>query len=131
MAKTLLVDTDVCIDYLRGRSEAIAYLEALVEPVFISVVTLAELYAGVRDGDERSRLDLFVSVFDAAPIDEGIALRAGLICRDIRRTHKIGLADAMIAATVERLQAALVTLNKKHFPMLEAVIVPYVKDKTE
>lgn len=86
MADRLLIDTDVLIDYLRNRHEAVAYLETAAEPLLISVVTIAELYAGVKEG-----------------------------------------ADALIAATAEQYQAKLVTLNRKHFPMLKDVIVPYVK----
>jgi predicted nucleic acid-binding protein len=43
------------------------------------------------------------------------------------KSHNVGLADALIAATAESRQAALVTLNIKHFPMLANVVVPYQK----
>ena len=49
----LLIDTDVLIDYLRDRAEAVAYLESLTPPLSVSAITVAELYAGVQDGDER------------------------------------------------------------------------------
>jgi predicted nucleic acid-binding protein len=39
----------------------------------------------------------------------------------------VGLADALIAATATQRQVPLVTLNRKHFPMLQDVIVPYHK----
>jgi predicted nucleic acid-binding protein len=39
----------------------------------------------------------------------------------------VGLADALIAATSTQRQVPLVTLNRKHFPMLQDVIVPYDK----
>ena len=50
MAERLLIDTDVLIDYLRDHAEAVSYLESLTEPLLISVITVAELYAGVREG---------------------------------------------------------------------------------
>jgi predicted nucleic acid-binding protein len=31
MPKILLIDTDVLIDFLRGRSQAVTYLENLIE----------------------------------------------------------------------------------------------------
>ena len=46
----LVIDTDVLVDYLRGRPEAVAYLESLDEERSISSVSVAELYAGVREG---------------------------------------------------------------------------------
>jgi predicted nucleic acid-binding protein len=127
MAISLLIDTDVLIDYLRGHAEAIAYLEGLLEVPLTSVITIAELYAGVREGAERTALDAFVRAFETVPIDEAISIKGGLYRREYGKSHGVGLADAIIAATVAIRQCALVTLNKKHFPMLTNVIVPYQK----
>lgn len=121
----ILLDTDVIIDYLRGRSEAVAYLEALNGPLFLSVITVAELYAGVREGRERVQLDLLVSAFTVIPIDQTIAITGGLYRREYSKSHGTGLADALIAATAVTRGLALVTLNKKHFPMVPSLIMPY------
>jgi predicted nucleic acid-binding protein len=61
MADRLLLDTDVLIDYLRDQPDAVAYVESLTTPLLVSAITVAELYAGVRDDTERSTLDSFVS----------------------------------------------------------------------
>jgi predicted nucleic acid-binding protein len=127
MSTRLLIDTDVLIDYLRGQPDAVPYLEGLVEPLLMSVITLAELYSGVREGDERAKLDQFVQAFQLVPIDPEIAQKGGLFRRDYLRSHNVGLADALIAATADREGATLVTLNQKHFPMLSRVFVPYQK----
>lgn len=127
MSERLLLDTDVLIDYLRGQAEAVAYLERLTTALLISALTVAELYAGVRDGEERTRLDAFISAFEIVPIDAEIAVRGGLYRRDYGKSHGVGLADALIAATAMGKQVTLVTLNKKHFPMLSDVLVPYQK----
>ena len=127
MADRLLIDTDVLIDYLRDRAEAVSYLESLTESLLISVITMAELYAGVREGAERTKLDEFVQAFEVVPVDREVAIEGGLYRRDYMKSHNVGLADALIAATAELRQAALVTLNSKHFPMLANVIVPYQK----
>jgi predicted nucleic acid-binding protein len=123
----LLIDTDVLIDYLRDQPASVAYLEELSLPVYVSAVTVAELYAGVRDGRERIALDQFVRSFRIVAIDEEIAVRAGILRRDYGKSHGTGLADAIIAATAEMQQARLVTLNDKHFPMLKDVVIPYTK----
>ncbi|HEY0097909.1 MAG TPA: type II toxin-antitoxin system VapC family toxin [Pyrinomonadaceae bacterium] len=127
MVKRLLIDTDVLIDYLRGQAEAVSYLESLTEPLLISAITVAELFAGVREGTERVALEQFVSAFNVIPIDDAIAANGGLIRRDYRKSHGVGLADAIIASTAEFTKADLVTLNKKHFPMLSNVVTPYHK----
>ncbi|MFN5219653.1 MAG: hypothetical protein ACK5FE_01870 [Cyanobacteriota bacterium] len=43
-------------------------------------------------------------------------------------SHGTGLADALIAASAEAAGATLVTLNRRHFPMLADVLVPYAKE---
>jgi predicted nucleic acid-binding protein len=97
----LLIDTDVLIDYLRDRSDAVAYIESLTPPLSVSAITVAELYAGVRDGAERTTLDGFVNSFQVVPIDDAIAIRAGIIRRDFGKNYGTGLADAIIAATAD------------------------------
>jgi predicted nucleic acid-binding protein len=123
----LLIDTDVLIDYLRDQADAVAYLNAAAERLLLSAVTVAELYAGVREGAERIALDDFIKDFEIVQVDKEIASIGGLYRRDYIKSHGTGLADAIIAATAAIRQADLVTLNKKHFPMLSNVIVPYQK----
>ena len=127
MADRVLLDADVLIDYLRDVPEAVAYLESIEGVLFVSVITVAELYAGVREGRERAKLDAFINAFDIVPVDREVAVKAGLYRRDYGKSHDTGLADAPLAATAEARKARLVTLNKKHFPMLPDVIVPYRK----
>ncbi|MGL4500067.1 MAG: type II toxin-antitoxin system VapC family toxin [Planktothrix sp.] len=127
MNERLLIDTDVLIDYLRANSQSIDFLENLTQLLLISSITVAELYAGVREGKERTALNNFISVFEVVPIDEKIATLGGLYRRDYGKSHGVGLADALIAATANIKQAKLVTLNQKHFPMLTDLIIPYKK----
>jgi predicted nucleic acid-binding protein len=82
----LLIDTDVLIDYLRDQADAVKYLESVTPPFSVSAITVAELYAGVRDGAERAALDQFVDSFQVIAIDETIATRAGIIRRDFGKT---------------------------------------------
>ncbi len=125
MATVLLLDTDVLIDYLRARIEAVAFLEGLSESLIVSTITVAEVYAGVREGKERRVLDRFLRAFEIVPVDEEVAKQGGLLRRDYGPSHGVGLADALVAATAKIRQATLVTLNKRHFPMLEEVLAPY------
>ncbi len=127
MTKPLLIDSDVLVDYLRGQSDAVGYIDGLIDPFLISTVTLAESYAGIREGKEREALDAFTSTVGAVPVNEAIAIQGGLHRRNYLKTHNIALPDALIAATAESSGATLVTLNDKHFPMLKDVIDPYVK----
>lgn len=123
----VVVDTDVLIDYLRDQPGAVAFLEGCEQPLAVSVVSVAELYVGVREGEERQRLDAFVAAFASLPLERETAVRAGLWRRRYGPSHGTGLADALIAASVEGAGATLATLNRRHFPMLADVLVPYAK----
>ena len=127
MPERLLIDTDVLIDYLRDNADAVSYLENLHDLPLISVITVAELHAGVREGSERTALTDFIEAFEIAPLTKQIASAGGLYRRDFGASHGVGLNDALIAATAHFNNAELVTLNRKHFPMLASVTVPYQK----
>jgi len=127
MASPLLLDTDILIDYLRGQPDAIAFLKKTRRSLHVSAVTVAELHVGVREGPERQVLGRFLGLFEVVAITPDIARQGGLWRRDYGRSHGTGLMDALIAASAEMSGCTLATLNKKHFPMLETVLVPYRK----
>jgi predicted nucleic acid-binding protein len=125
VAERLLVDTDVLIEYLRGQGEAIRYLEGLTSDLYLSVISVAELFAGVKGEEEERSLKQFLLAFAVLPVTEKVARRGGLYRRDFGPSHGTGLADALIAATTEENGASLVTFNRRHFPMISSVTVPY------
>lgn len=125
MADRLLLDTDVLIEYLRGREEAIEYLEGLTSDLYLSVISVAELFAGVKDDEEERSLKQFLLAFAVLPVTERVARLGGLYRRDFRPSHGTGLGDALIAATAEENGAEIVTFNRRHFPMVSRVSVPY------
>lgn len=127
MATRLLLDTDVIIDYLRDQEDAVQYLENRSEILLISTIAVAELYSGLRDEPEREALETFLKAFEIVPVDKEMAIKGGTYRKDYFKSHGIGLADALIAATADIRQAKLVTLNRKHFPMFEDIITPYQK----
>lgn len=125
MAERLLVDTDVLIEYLRGRGEAVEYLETLSSDLYLSVISVAELFAGARGDEEERSLTQFLLAFTVLPVTEKVARLGGLYRRDFRPSHGTGLADALIAATAIENGANLVTFNRRHFPMVSGITVPY------
>jgi predicted nucleic acid-binding protein len=105
----------------------VAYVKAHADRVILSPIVAAELYAGVRDGEELGRLDELLALFPVIPVTAALARSAGLYKRDYFTSHGTSLADALIAATAEAQQAELKTLNVKHYPMLKGLKPPYVK----
>ena len=127
MPRRLLIDSDLAIEYLRGRQEAIDYLESLEGSLHISTLTIAELYAGVRGEGEQHHLEQFLLAFEVLPVSQEVGKIGGLFRRNYGPTHGTGLVDALIGATAHLYGATLVTFNARHYPMLNNVRVPYVR----
>lgn len=123
----MLVDTDVLIDFLRGYEAARDFVAQLPEQVFVSAITVAELHVGVRNGKERAALTEFLGTLETLPLDAETAAEGGLLRRDYGPSHGVGLNDALIAATALRHNLELATLNRKHYPMVKELRVPYQK----
>jgi hypothetical protein len=85
------------------------------------------LYAGVKGNSEQAALDDFVSLFRVVPVSVEIAKAGGLYKRDYGKSHGVGLADAILAATAEAEDAELKTLDRKHYLMLKGLRPAYTK----
>ena len=127
MPKSILLDTDILVDFLRGHSKAMAFVKACSTRVLLSSIVVAELYAGVKGDAEQAVLDDFVSLFRIVPVSVNIAKAGGLYKRDYGKSHGVGLADAILAATAEAEDAELKTLNSKHYPMVKGLRPAYTK----
>ena len=98
----VLLDTSVLIDLLHERKELMGLIRDLTMRGFVlatSSVNIAELYAGMRMGEEQATEELLLA-FKCLPLTPEIARKAGAIAaarRRIGRTHS--LDDIMIAAT--------------------------------
>jgi hypothetical protein len=127
MAESFLLDTDVLVDFLRGYGKAVAFVNAQSFRIILSSIVVAELYAGVKGDAEQAVLENFVSLFRIVPVSAEIAKAGGLYKRDYAKSHGVGLADAILAATAVAENAALKTLNTKHYPMLKGLRPAYKK----
>ena len=127
MAGPILLDTDVLVDFLRGYSQGVIFVNAHADRIILSSIVVAELYAGVKGDDEQAALDQFVSLFRIVPVTTEIAKLGGLYKRQYGGSHGVGLADAIIAASAKVENASLKTLNLKHYPMVEGLVPAYPK----
>ncbi len=130
MSRSILLDTDILVDFLRGHSKAVAFVNTHSARIILSSIVVAELYAGVKGDDEQTVLDNFVSLFRVVPVGMEIAKAGGIYKRDYAKSHGVGLADAILVATAEAENAELKTLNAKHYPMLRDLHPAYNKSKT-
>jgi predicted nucleic acid-binding protein len=122
---SVLLDTSVVIDILRGDRGALGYARTLTEPPTCSEITRVEVLRGLRSHERRATERLFGTII-WTPVDESIARSAGELGRRFRRSHRgIATADLIIAASAAVLDLELATLNLRHFPMFPALAAPY------
>ena len=127
MAVSLLVDTDVLIDFFRGVPPAACFFQKQSQEIAFSTITIAEIYAGIRSATEQAIIERTMALFPIFPVAPDIARKAGALKRAFGSSHGVGLADAVIAATAQHQGLSLVTLNVNHFPMFKGLKPAYKK----
>ena len=125
--KQYILDSDILIEHLRGREQAKTFLAQLNQDgeLLVSVMTVAELIAGIRRNREEEGVEALLRLVRVIPVDESIARLGGSIRRQYQQSHGTGIVDALIAATAELTGATLITFNQRHFPMIANLQVPY------
>ena len=122
MAVDYLLDTNVCIQIIRGQvpDASSPVSKAALEWITISSITLAELELGVakaaRSAEHRRQVDEFLTEVTVLDFDRKAALHYGEIRADLeRRGRTIGPLDLLIAAHARSLAATIVTANLREF----------------
>ena len=117
-----MLDTSVLIDVLRQRNrrrETLLELVGANNSLATSTLNIAELYAGMRVGEEDST-EALLSGLECLDLTNSSARLAGKIKSHwSKRGRTLTLADAMIAAIAIEGRYALLTDNTKDFPMPE------------
>ena len=124
---SVLIDTSILIDYLRGHEDARELLERerVNGTLHASEITRIEILAGMRQSEEEGTRAL-LSTLTWHPVDIEIAEVAGSLGRRwLRSHHTIDSADLAISATALHADAKLLTRNIKHFPMFPDLQTPY------
>jgi tRNA(fMet)-specific endonuclease VapC len=118
---TYLLDTDTCVDLLRGHPKVIAHLSA-VSPAecAVSSVTAFELAAGVlrcsRPDEERRKVLRLFSLVTVLPFGIEAGIEAARIRYELETAgQKIGPYDLLIAGHAIREGCTLVTHNTREF----------------
>jgi len=117
MEKKVVIDTNILVEYLRGRKRILERLivQKETEELIISSITILELFAGrsTKDRQEEQKVRSLIGEFSCVEVNKLIAEKGGKILRDYPQIHQ--MADAVIAATALLEKAYLATLNKKHY----------------
>jgi predicted nucleic acid-binding protein len=115
----VLFDSDVIIEILRGDPEivdAVVTLEASGTPTYCSPINQAEIYAGLRPGEEAVT-EAFFRARGEVLLDAEVGRRAGAYLARYATSRGVRIADALIAAAAASSGLRLWTLNRRHYPM--------------
>ena len=123
----LLLDTSVLIDVLRFRNQRREWLAELVRgghTLSTTTLNIAELYAGMRPGEETKTEALLAGLepYELSGLDARFAGK--LKSSWARRGRTLTLEDTIVAAIAIERGCARVTDNCKDFPMPEVQLYP-------
>lgn len=114
-----VADTDVLIDYLRGRDPGASWIErhlATGASLRTTVISRFELLAGARTDEEREVVETLLAAVPSLPLDDDSADRAAKVRSRLEQEGVgIGMGDSLIAGIVLTAGGTLVTRNLRHF----------------
>ncbi len=115
----VLYDSDIIIEILRGRKQIVHAATALEDsgvPTYCTAIAWAEIYAGIRPGEEPITQAFFEARGEIV-LDGLVGRRAGAYLARYSGSHGLELADALVAAAAAASGVYLWTLDRKHYPM--------------
>jgi len=118
-----LIDSNVLIDVSRGNAAAIKYVDSLPETWALSQVTAMELIVGARNKRELATIDSFLAHYPVVPLSDSIGARAYQLLKTYAKSHGLHVFDSLVAATAIEKSHTLVTLNRKHYQMIEGLLL--------
>lgn len=120
------LDSDILIWHLRGQRKAAELLRSLEQEkgteLWIGALQRAEVVFFMR-ANETSATMSFLSRFKTESVTQEVVDDAGELYRKWHPTHGMDVNDAMLAATVAVTGGKIYTLNIKHYPMSDIVVI--------
>ncbi len=116
--QTVIVDTDIAIDYLRGLQYAKDLMLFLwnTDTAYLSILSVYELYAGMKD-NELIDTENFIKACIIEPLTIDITKKAGELYKKYR-TQGLTLTsiDCLVNATAIIRGRKVATKNTSHYP---------------
>ena len=121
-----MIDTSIIIDHLRKKNKSKSQLYKIIDNpnLFVSTITIYELFAGAINEQKRKDINDFIVLVKILPFTRETAERAGKIYLSLREKNKlIEVGDILIGATALTNNLPLMTLNVEHFERIEELQV--------
>ncbi len=122
---SMVIDTGVFIEYLRAKDKRKTVLYSIPDQtnIFISAVTLYELYMGATTEEKKKDIQLLTEDLAILPFNDNVAIQASIIFHDLRKTNQlIEFRDIFIGATCIVYNLPLKTTNTKHFNRIKEIV---------
>lgn len=124
MGKNFLIDTNILLEYLSSLlpTKASNYVENIINDNFnISIINRIEIL-GHNSSDVKQ--ETFLNLANTFQLTKDVEIQT----IEIRKSHKIKLPDAIIAATALVHDFTIVTRNIKDFEKIEGLLCinPYI-----
>ena len=124
----ILLDTDVCIEILRGNKLVIEKRLGCEERIAICFMTVGELFYGAERSKYKlknlSLVDEFILSIDIINTDLGILRKFGELKTNLyEKNILLPDADILIASTALTKCSKLITGNVKHFNKCESLLI--------
>lgn len=124
----IMLDTDTCIEMLRGNEKVINKSNQYDGAISVSFMTVGELFYGASNSSNpnanNSLVEEFLLTVETIESDFNIMKRFGVIKSDLKAGNMIlPDADIIIAASVLEHCDMLVTGNTRHFQRIDGLHV--------
>jgi tRNA(fMet)-specific endonuclease VapC len=116
----ILCDTNILIEFYKANPDVLGTLQKIGIPeLAVSVITVGELYYGVRDKRELRKIKKHLSMIQQIALNADISALFITLLEDYALSHKLSVPDALIAATAIDRKIPLYTLNAKDFRYIQ------------
>jgi hypothetical protein len=115
----ILCDTNILIEFYKNTPHITQELRQIgPAQLAISVITQAELYYGALNKTELQKIKKHLVLLHQFSIDVSISAVFIQLMEAYSLSHKLGIPDALIAATALAHNLELYTLNEKDFQFI-------------
>ena len=122
----MIFDTDILVWYVRKRSEAAGFIEAVpFGERCISIVSYLELLYGCRNRNELRDAEEFATggLAEIVPLTPDICAGAQRIMLQFVLSRSPNTNDTLVAATALRRGDVLATGNVKHYTFIAGLVI--------
>ena len=115
MESSILTDSSVLIELQRRNKSVIEEFSKIKDRILVSRITACELLYGSRNKKEREINLTFIKMLNILEVDKEVPLLTFNLIKKYGLKTKLGISDALLAASAISNKIPFWTVNIKHF----------------